>query len=155
MAVISFLGSVSSGGGGGGGYFGGGGGGVDDPRASIAGAGGGGSGFNDPSTNVVSKSTNTGDGSVTITYPVPATTTTSGVLLDATSGAAIPNSCVVFSPAAFPGRTNYDSVGEDGTWSFTPPSPARSTWPSTPPPTGTARTDPPHSCALLVHQPAA
>jgi hypothetical protein len=25
----------------------------------------------------------------------------------------------VFSPAAFPGQTNYDSVGGDGTWSFT------------------------------------
>jgi hypothetical protein len=115
----SFLGAVSSGGGGGGGYFGGGGGGVDDPSGINAGAGGGGSGFNDPTTNVVSKSTNTGDGAVTITYPVPATTTTSGVLLDATSGVAIPNSCVVFSPAAFPGRTNFDSVDGDGTWSFT------------------------------------
>ena len=31
----------------------------------------------------------------------------------------IPNSCVVFSPVAFPGQTNYDSVGGDGTWSFT------------------------------------
>ena len=111
--------AVSSGGGGGGGYFGGGGGGVDDPKGINSGAGGGGSGFNDPSTTVVSTSTNTGDGSVTMTYPVPATTTTSGVLLDATTGAAIPNSCVVFSPAAFPGRTNYDSVGGDGTWSFT------------------------------------
>ena len=115
----SNLPAVSSGGGGGGGYFGGGGGGVDDPAGVNAGAGGGGSGFNDPSTTVVSTSTNTGDGSVTITYPVPATTTTSGVLRDATTGAAIPNSCVVFSPAAFPGRTNYDSVGGDGTWSFT------------------------------------
>ncbi len=111
--------AVSSGGGGGGGYFGGGGGGVNDPKGINSGAGGGGSGFNDPSTTVVSTSTNTGDGSVTMTYPVPATTTTSGVLLDATTGAAIPNSCVVFSPAAFPGRTNYDSVGGDGTWSFT------------------------------------
>jgi len=115
----SNLGGVSSGGGGGGGYFGGGGGGVNDPLGVFSGAGGGGSGFNDPSTTVVSKSTNTGDGSVTITYPVPVTTTTSGVLRDATTGAAIPNSCVVFSPAAFPGRTNYDSVGGDGTWSFT------------------------------------
>jgi hypothetical protein len=116
---FSNLAAMSSGGGGGGGYFGGGGGGVDDPAGINAGAGGGGSGFNDPSTTVVSTSTNTGDGSVTITYPVPATTTTSGVLLDAATGAAIPNSCVVFSPAAFPGRTNYDSVGGDGTWSFT------------------------------------
>ena len=116
---VSNLPAMSSGGGGGGGYFGGGGGGVDDPAGINAGAGGGGSGFNDPSTTVVSTSTNTGDGSVTITYPVPATTTTSGVLLDATTGVAIPNSCVVFSPAAFPGRTNYDSVGGDGTWSFT------------------------------------
>jgi hypothetical protein len=115
----SAFGAVSSGGGGGGGYFGGGGGGVDDPKGVFSGAGGGGSGFNDPSTTVVSTSANTGDGSVTITYPVPATTTTSGVLLDAITGAAIPNSCVVFSPAAFPGRTNYDSVGGDGTWSFT------------------------------------
>jgi hypothetical protein len=109
----------SSGGGGGGGYFGGGGGGVSDPLGVFSGAGGGGSGFNDPSTTVLSNATNTGDGSVTITYPVPATTTTSGVLLDAATGTAIPNSCVVFSPAAFPGRTNYDSVGGDGTWSFT------------------------------------
>ena len=115
----SILPTVSSGGGGGGGYFGGGGGGVNDPKGVFAGAGGGGSGFNDPSTTVDSISTNTGDGSVTITYPVPATTTTSGVLRDATTGAAIPNSCVVFSPAAFPGQTNYDSVGGDGTWSFT------------------------------------
>jgi hypothetical protein len=116
---FSNLAAMSSGGGGGGGYFGGGGGGVDDPAGINAGAGGGGSGFNDPSATVLSTSTNTGDGSVTITYPVPATTTTSGVLLDATTGVAIPNSCVVFSPAAFPGRTNYDSVGGDGTWSFT------------------------------------
>jgi hypothetical protein len=116
---FSNLAAMSSGGGGGGGYFGGGGGGVDDPAGIDAGAGGGGSGFNDPSTSVLSTSTNTGDGSVTITYPVPATTTTSGVLLDAITGVAIPNSCVVFSPAAFPGRTNYDSVGGDGTWSFT------------------------------------
>ena len=116
---FSNLAAMSSGGGGGGGYFGGGGGGVDDPAGINAGAGGGGSGFNDPSTTVLSTSTNTGDGSVTITYPVPATTTTSGILLDATTGVAIPNSCVVFSPAAFPGRTNYDSVGGDGTWSFT------------------------------------
>ena len=111
--------TLSSGGGGGGGYFGGGGGGVDDPLGVNAGAGGGGSGFNDPSTTMLSTSTNTGEGSVTITYPVPVTTTTSGVLRDATTGVAIPNSCVVFSPAAFPGRTNYDSVGGDGTWSFT------------------------------------
>jgi hypothetical protein len=109
---------VSSGGGGGGGYFGGGGGGVQDPLALFSGAGGGGSGFNDPSTTVVSTSTNTGEGSVTITYPVPVTTTTSGVLRDATTGAAIPNSCVVFSPAAFPGQTNFTNVGGDGTWSF-------------------------------------
>jgi len=115
----SMLPSVSSGGGGGGGYFGGGGGGVNDPSGVLSGAGGGGSGYNDPSTTVVSTSTNTGDGSVTITYPVPVTTTTSGVLRDATTGAAIPNSCVVFSPAASPGRTNYDSVGGDGSWSFT------------------------------------
>jgi hypothetical protein len=114
----SSLPAVSSGGGGGGGYFGGGGGGVQDPAAVFAGAGGGGSGFNDPSTTVESKSTNTGDGSVTITYPVPVTTTTSGVLRDATNGAPIPNSCVVFSPAAFPGQTNFTNVGGDGTWSF-------------------------------------
>ena len=91
----------------------------DDPSGLDAGAGGGGSGFNDPSTTVVSTSTNTGDGSVTITYPVPVTTTTSGVLRDAATGAPIPNSCVVFSPAAFPGRTNFTDVGGDGTWSFT------------------------------------
>jgi hypothetical protein len=111
--------AVSSGGGGGGGYFGGGGGGVNDPAGLDAGAGGGGSGFNDPSTTVVSTSTNIGEGSVTITYPVPATTTTSGVLRDATTGAPIPNSCVVFSPAAFPGQTNYTNVGINGQWSFT------------------------------------
>jgi hypothetical protein len=111
--------AVSSGGGGGGGYFGGGGGGVDDPSAINAGAGGGGSGFNDPSTTVVSTSTNTGEGSVTITYPVPVTTTTSGVLRDATTGAPIPNSCLVFSPAAFPGQTNFNNVGINGQWSFT------------------------------------
>ena len=111
--------AVSSGGGGGGGYFGGGGGGVDDPSGINAGAGGGGSGFNDPSTTVVSTSTNTGEGSVTITYPVPVTTTTSGVLRDATTGAPIPNSCVVFSPAAFPGQTNFNNVGINGQWSFT------------------------------------
>src|ERR1019366_5528293 len=105
--------------GGGGGYFGGGGGGVSDPLGLFSGAGGGGSGFNDPSTTVDSTSTNAGDGSVTITYPVPVTTTTSGVLRDATTGAAIPNSCVVFSPAAFPGRTNFNNVQNDGTWSFT------------------------------------
>ena len=110
---------MSSGGGGGGGYFGGGGGGVSDPAGVFAGAGGGGSGFNDPSTTVVSTSTNTGDGSVTITYPVPVMTTTSGVLRDAATGAPIPNSCVVFSPAAFPGQTNFTNVGGDGTWSFT------------------------------------
>jgi len=110
---------VSSGGGGGGGYFGGGGGGVQDPLAVFSGAGGGGSGFNDPSTTVLSSSTNTGEGSVTITYPVPVMTTTSGVLRDAATGAAIPNSCVVFSPAAFPGQTNFTNVGGDGTWSFT------------------------------------
>jgi hypothetical protein len=46
-------------------------------------------------------------------------TTTSGVLRDAATGAAIPNSCVVFSPAAFPGQTNFTNVGGDGTWSFT------------------------------------
>ncbi len=115
----SSLPSVSSGGGGGGGYFGGGGGGVNDPAGVLSGAGGGGSGYNDPSATVVSTSTNAGDGSVTITYPVPVTTTTSGVLRDAVTGASIPNSCVVFSPAAFPGRTNYDSVGGDGSWSFT------------------------------------
>jgi hypothetical protein len=109
---------VSSGGGGGGGYFGGGGGGVQDPLGAFSGAGGGGSGFNDPSTTVVSTSTNTGDGSVTITYSVPVTTTTSGVLRDAVTGAPIPNSCVVFSPAAFPGQTNFTNVGGDGTWSF-------------------------------------
>jgi hypothetical protein len=114
----SNLGGVSSGGGGGGGYFGGGGGGVNDPLGVFAGAGGGGSGFNDPSTTVDSTLTNTGDGSVTITYPVPVTTTTSGVLLDATTGTAIPNSCVVFSPAALPGQTNFTNVGGDGTWSF-------------------------------------
>ncbi len=114
----SNLPAVSSGGGGGGGYFGGGGGGVQDPAAVFAGAGGGGSGFNDPSTTVVSTSTNTGEGSVTITYPVPVTTTTSGVLRDAATGAPIPNSCVVFSPAAFPGQTNFTNVGGDGTWSF-------------------------------------
>ena len=111
--------TLSSGGGGGGGYFGGGGGGVSDPLGVFSGAGGGGSGFNDPSTTVVSTSTNTGDGSVTITYPVPVTTTTSGVLRDATTGAAIPNSCVLFSPAAFPGQNNFNSVQNDGTWSFT------------------------------------
>jgi hypothetical protein len=115
----SFLPTLSSGGGGGGGYFGGGGGGVSDPLGVFSGAGGGGSGFNDPSTTVVSTSTNTGDGSVTITYPVPVTTTTSGVLRDATTGAAIPNSCVLFSPAAFPGQNNFNSVQNDGTWSFT------------------------------------
>jgi hypothetical protein len=115
----SDMGDVSSGGGGGGGYFGGGGGGVSDPLGVFAGAGGGGSGFNDPSTTVISTSTNTGEGSVSMTYPVPVTTTTSGVLRDATTGAPIPNSCVVFSPAAFPGRTNYDSVGGNGQWSFT------------------------------------
>jgi hypothetical protein len=116
----AFPADMSSGGGGGGGYFGGGGGGgANDPLGVFAGAGGGGSGFNDPSTTVVSTSTNTGDGSVTLTYPVPVTTTTSGVLRDATTGTAIPNSCVVFSPAAFPGQTNYDSVAGDGTWSFT------------------------------------
>ena len=111
--------AVSSGGGGGGGYFGGGGGGVDDPLGVFSGAGGGGSGFNDPSTTVVSTSTNTGEGSVTITYPVPVTTTTSGVLRDASTGAPIPNSCVVFSPAAFPGQTNFNNVGINGQWSFT------------------------------------
>jgi hypothetical protein len=115
----NFVPTLSSGGGGGGGYFGGGGGGVSDPLGVFAGAGGGGSGFNDPSTTVVSTSTNTGEGSVTITYPVPVTTTTSGVLRDAATGAPIPNSCVVFSPAAFPGQTNFTSVGGDGTWSFT------------------------------------
>ena len=31
----------------------------------------------------------------------------------------IPNSCVVFSPAAFPGQTNFNNVGGNGTWSFT------------------------------------
>jgi hypothetical protein len=111
--------AVSSGGGGGGGYFGGGGGGVDDPSGIDAGAGGGGSGFNDPSTTVLSTSTNTGEGSVTITYPLPVTTTTSGVLRDAATGAPIPNSCVVFSPAAFPGQTNFNNVGINGQWSFT------------------------------------
>ena len=111
--------AVSSGGGGGGGYFGGGGGGVDDPSGLDAGAGGGGSGFNDPSTTVLSTSTNAGEGSVTITYPVPVTTTTSGVLRDAATGAPIPNSCVVFSPAAFPGQTNFNNVGINGQWSFT------------------------------------
>lgn len=115
----SDLPSVSSGGGGGGGYYGGGGGGVDTPSAIDAGAGGGGSGFAATSATVVSTGTNTGEGSVTMTYAVPATTTTSGVLRDATTGAPIPNSCVVFSPAAFPGRTNYDSVGGNGQWSFT------------------------------------
>ena len=145
----------SSGGGGGGGYFGGGGGGVSDPAGIFAGAGGGGSGFNDPSTTVLSTSTNTGDGSVTITYPVPVTTTTSGVLRDAATGAPIPNSCVVFSPAAFPGQTNFTNVGGDGTvvihhGRVRPVQPGLLHHGQR----GLQPTDPAHTRALLVHQPA-
>jgi hypothetical protein len=108
----------TTGGGGGGGYFGGGGGGVQDPLAIFAGGGGGGTGYLDPSATQVSVSTNTGDGSVVITYAEPATTTTSGFLRDSATGDPIPNSCVVFSPASSPGSTNYTNVNGNGSWSF-------------------------------------
>ncbi len=106
------------GGGGGGGYLGGGGGGLQDLPALMAGAGGGGSGLIAPNATLISTSTNAGDGSIQISYPVPVSTTTSGALLDATTGVPIQNGCVVFSPVADPGLTNYTNVSQDGTWSF-------------------------------------
>ena len=108
--------NYGTGGGGGGGYYGGGGGGTDGP-GGYSGSGGGGSGTVASIANIRSTSTNVGDGFVTISYAL--TTTTSGVLRAADTGDAIPNSCVVFSPVSSPGMTNYDSVGGDGTWSFT------------------------------------
>jgi Glycine rich protein len=113
-SLFGFPGQASAGGGGGG-YYGGAGG-SSDPIGFIPGGGGGGSGFLTAATGV-STTTHTGDGAVSITYSLP--TTTSGFLRDAATGAAIANSCVVFSPVASPGQTNYDSVNGDGSWSFT------------------------------------
>jgi Glycine rich protein len=104
-------------GGGGGGYFGGGGGGTD-AQGQTNGAGGGGSGFMSSVASGIQTSTNTGDGSVIIVYAEPQITETSGVLRDATTGEAIPNSCVVFSPVSSPGQTNYTNVGLGGYWNF-------------------------------------
>lgn len=109
-------------GGGGGGYYGGGGGGTDT-LGDVNAAGGGGSGYLVPGASVVSTGLHFGDGMVTISYVEPPMTTTSGVLLDADTGAAIPNSCVVFSPANAPGQTNYTNVHGDGRWSFTSSNP--------------------------------
>ncbi|MGX7677988.1 hypothetical protein ACSMXN_03730 [Jatrophihabitans sp. DSM 45814] len=109
---------ISFGGGGGGGVFGGGGGGVQNLPALAVGAGGGGAGFLTPTGTALSSSTNAGDGSAHIAYSAPVTTTTSGTLTDASTGDPIGNGCVVFSPAAFPGRTNYTGVGSNGRWSF-------------------------------------
>ena len=106
----------SSAGGGGGGYYGGAGG-SSDPIGIIPGGGGGGSGFLANGASSVTTTSNTGDGAVSITYAPP--TTTSGYLRDALTGAPIANSCVVFSPVASPGQTNYDSTNGDGSWSFT------------------------------------
>jgi hypothetical protein len=104
-------------GGGGGGLWGGGGGG-SDTGGKYDGAGGGGSGYLASAATLVSRGTHRGDGEVTISY-AGAETTTSGVLRDAATGAPIPNTCVVFSPADFPGETNYTSVNGNGHWSFT------------------------------------
>jgi hypothetical protein len=104
-------------GGGGGGYYGGGGGATDGP-GGINSAGGGGSGFLAAGAGGVVTATNTGNGTVSISYSPPPTTT-GGFLRDAATGAAIANSCVVFSPVASPGTTNFTNVNGDSSWSFT------------------------------------
>jgi Glycine rich protein len=104
-------------GGGGGGYYGGGGGGTD-ALGQANGAGGGGSGFLATTGTGVQTSTNTGDGSAVIVYTEPEITMTSGVLRDATTGEAIENGCVVFSPVSSPGSTNYTNVQLGGYWAF-------------------------------------
>lgn len=64
------------GGGGGGGYYGGGSGGCQTPANLGYGGGGGGSGFLAAGITASSTGTNTGDGSVTLTYRLPADTST-------------------------------------------------------------------------------
>jgi hypothetical protein len=112
--VFGFPGQASAGGGGGG-YYGGAGG-SSDPIGIIPGGGGGGSGFITAATSVTT-STHTGDGTVSISYSLP--TTTSGFLRNAATGAALMNSCVAYSPVASPAQTTSVSVNGDGSWSFT------------------------------------
>lgn len=104
-------------GGGGGGYYGGGGGGTDELGLSN-GAGGGGSGYLSSAATAPQTSTNTGDGIVTLAYAEPQTTVTSGVLRDAATGDAIPNSCVVLSPVSSPGQRSYTNVDFGGNWAI-------------------------------------
>ncbi|MDQ1731761.1 MAG: hypothetical protein QOK10_1920, partial [Pseudonocardiales bacterium] len=87
---------------GGGGYYGGGGGGTDFPGGYV-GAGGGGSGFLIGSATAVTTSTNTGNGSVSISYVMRAATTTAlTVPATGTAGKPVTLSASVTSQGATP-----------------------------------------------------
>jgi hypothetical protein len=103
--------------GGGGGGFRGGGGGATDATGASTGVGGGGSGYVVPRAAVLARSTNSGDGWVSILY-AHSPTITSGTLLSAETGLPVPHSCVFFSPVSDPSRTFFNRIGADGRWSL-------------------------------------
>jgi hypothetical protein len=105
------------GGGGGGGFFGGGGGGGGGffrDKGASGGGGGGGSGHLDSATTTggsTGPGTNTGDGTVTITYPLPCPVGQARHLLTATTNVGTINGLFCVNPSTGIGTYIQDPVG--------------------------------------------